>query len=58
VPPGTAEQYAIQVIGDLQKQGIGNEAEDSQVPFDRTAFPGSRVGHDPNSWMGSAVVES
>ena len=58
VPPGTAEQYAIQVIADLQKQGIGNEAEDNQVPFDRAAFPGSRPGYDPNSWMGNPIVVS
>ncbi len=56
VPPGTAEQYAIQVVADLQKQGIGNEAEDSQIPFDRSAFPGSRPGNDPNSWMGNPIV--
>ena len=56
VAPGTADQYALQVVGDLQKQGIGNEAEDSQIPFDRQAFPGNRIGSDPNSWMGTPVV--
>jgi hypothetical protein len=56
VPPGTAEEYAGKIIGRLQKNGIGNEAESTQVPFDRTQFPGSAVGSDPNSWMGSPVV--
>lgn len=56
VPPGMAEQYGVSVLADLQKQGIGNEAEDTQIPFDRNAFPGNRQGHDPNSWMGSPIA--
>lgn len=56
VPPGTAESYATQVISELQKSGIGNEAEDTQIPFDRSQFPGSRPGTDPNSWMGNPII--
>ena len=57
VPPGSAEQYAESVIASLQKSGIGLEAEDDHIPLDRSRFPGSRVGSDPDSWMGSPIVE-
>lgn len=49
--PGSALAYANQVIGELQKAGIGNEAEEDQFSID-PAFV-TAVPADPNDWMGN-----
>jgi hypothetical protein len=54
VQPGTAEKYLLEVVSDLQRAGIGNEAEPDTVPLDRNSFPGVRAGEF--AWMGPTTV--
>lgn len=53
VPPGTAMKFANDRIAELQRSGIGNEAEEDQLPID------PHFAQQPSSsddWMGSTSL--
>lgn len=54
-PVGTALKFAFDIISDLQKQGIGREAEEDQIPLDPDNF-GERVRDDLEHFFGKSTV--
>lgn len=51
IPPNSAEQYARGEITQMQRMGLGQEAEADVIPLDRDAFPGS-MPTSLTAWMG------
>lgn len=54
IPPGQALTYVNQIIADLQRSGLGNEAESDQIPLDPLYFGNRTQGI--NDWMGSTSL--
>ena len=54
LPEGSAMVYANQVTQDLLKSGIGNEAEEDQIPVDRESFGERTVSR--TDWMGNPTL--
>ena len=56
-PGGVANLRLRDAMSQLVKAGLGQEAEEDQIPVDRDSFPGSRDGIDgTNDWMGKTSV--
>lgn len=53
IQPGTARAFAEQQIKELQKAGIGSEAEADQIDIDTLSYAAQPVAAD--AWMGSTV---
>lgn len=56
VPPGTALGFAAKFTADLQKSGIGNEAEDDEMDIDEERWASGLEAADPNRWMGTPAL--
>lgn len=52
--PGQSLSYINSVIADLQRSGLGNEAESDQIPLDPQYFGYQAQGL--NDWMGSTTI--
>lgn len=53
-PPGAAMQFADKQIAELQRSGIGPEAEEDALGIDSTFA--RQPAQDPTSWMGKPVL--
>lgn len=51
--PGTAMAYADGLAKELQKNGIGQEAEEDQIPFDPEYYHGGEEGR--TDWLGKTT---